>query len=412
MTQIPLNIIRMRVDKETALANSQTYIEKNPDFQRTYESWDDKLRTRFIETILCGRAMNPIWTILNPMDNCEDVLDGMHRLTTAIDFMNNKFKLAGEYFMEPQKKESLHGKTFKELSFEDQNRVRNYNFMFNQLDSSYRTDLNKLRDQYEILNRSSKPLNTYELNKVLYNPFFDLISKHKEELKTWFIDKKDKRGAVDTEIIEMFVLSYDLPGSWSSIRKVCESFYTEQLGETEQSVRTYLTENTEEIKGRLLFMKKVVATLKDNKFFSEEPAIYKKYYLPYKFIISRLIHKIKDIATLNRNLGVILPKLKEEVAKVDDYTNRNASFQRSFIQSIDQALDECIRPEKRLFTKTDIARKLQEQGGVCNICRLAKEKYEGDHIVEWTNGGDTNYENLQVLCKRCHYIKTSAMNHV
>lgn len=411
MSHFPLSIIRMRVDKETARATDQMYIELNPDFQRTYESWDDKMKTRFIETIHFNRAMNPIWTILNPIDNCEDVLDGMHRLTTAIDFMNNKFKLVGKYLMDSQKSESLDGKTFDDLSFEDKNLIRNYKFTFNQLDSSYRTDLNKLRDQYEILNRSSKPLNKYEFHKVLYNPFFDLISKHKSELNTMFIDKTDKRGVVDTEIIEMFVLSYDLPTSWSSISNVCQDFYENHLGETEQSVRTYLTENTEEIKTRLLFMKKIVATLKDNKFFSDDKRTYKKYYLPYKFIISRLIHKFKDNATLNRHLVGILPKLKEEIAKVDSFTNRNASFQRSFIQSLDQMLDDYIRPEKRLFSKPDIARKLQEQDDVCNVCRLSKEKYEGDHIVEWTNGGETVYENLQVLCKLCHYNKTSAMNH-
>ena len=98
MSSIPLSIINLRTNKETAIATNQIYINKNPDFQREYEAWDEKLKTRFIETILIGRAMNPIWTILNPDDNSEEVLDGMHRLTTALDFLNNKFKLNSKYF--------------------------------------------------------------------------------------------------------------------------------------------------------------------------------------------------------------------------------------------------------------------------------------------------------------------------
>jgi uncharacterized protein with ParB-like and HNH nuclease domain len=93
MCSIPLSVINLRINKETAIAANQTYINKNPDFQREYEAWDDKLKKRFIETILIGRYMNPIWTIFNLEENSEEVLDGMLRLTTALDYFNDKFKL-------------------------------------------------------------------------------------------------------------------------------------------------------------------------------------------------------------------------------------------------------------------------------------------------------------------------------
>ena len=99
MSSIPLSIINLRTNKEIAISTNQIYINKNPDFQREYEAWDDKLKTRFIETILIGRAMNPIWTISNPDDNSEEILDGMHRLTTALDYLNNKFMLNSKYFI-------------------------------------------------------------------------------------------------------------------------------------------------------------------------------------------------------------------------------------------------------------------------------------------------------------------------
>ena len=97
MTTLNLSTINVRINKEHALAMNLTYINKQPDFQREYDAWDDKLKTRFVETMLIGRAMNPIWTILNSDENSEEILDGMHRITTATDFLNNKFKLNDKF---------------------------------------------------------------------------------------------------------------------------------------------------------------------------------------------------------------------------------------------------------------------------------------------------------------------------
>jgi len=412
MSQIALSIINLRTNREVAIATDQIYINKNPDFQREYEAWDDKLKTRFIETILIGRAMNPIWTILNPDENSEEILDGMHRITTALDFLNNKFKLNSKYFTDEVRGEKYDKKSFEEVSQDDQHRIRNYNFTFNQLDSTYRTDVNKRRDMYEILNKSSKTLNDYEFNKVLYGSFFELFSSYKNELNSLFFHKNDKRGEVETEIIDTLVLSKELPSSWSSVNMLREQFYESTLGDTENSVNTYLSANKEDIKTNLIFMKKIIECLKDNKFFSDDKKIFNKYYLPYKFMISRLINKFKDISIFNRCIMEIMQMFKFEIIDVDiqsilDCKSRNAVFQRKLVELIDSIIDNVLSKnnDKRLFSKNDIKKKLEQQGGVCNICKESKEHYEGDHIIPWSSGGKTVYENLQVLCKFCHFQK-------
>ena len=259
-TCLSLSIVNLRSQKETAIGANQVWINKNPDFQREYDAWDDKMKTRFIETILIGRAMNPIWTILNPDDNSEEVLDGMHRLTTALDYLNNKFRLNPKHFTESARGQKYDNKMFSELNFDDQQKVRNYNFIFNHLDSTYKTDANKRRDMYEILNRSSRTLNDYEFNKVLYGKFFDIVSLYKDDLNKLFFRRTDKRGELQTEIIDVFVLSGELPNSWSSLPAMCEKYYEETIGQTQESVAAYMQANEERINDQMIMMQRVVNT--------------------------------------------------------------------------------------------------------------------------------------------------------
>jgi TRAP-type C4-dicarboxylate transport system substrate-binding protein len=75
------------------------------------------MKTRFIESILLGRAMNPIWTVENSDDGTWEVLDGMHRLTTALKFLSNDFALGVS--LATLDSVLYKGKKFDDLSEED-----------------------------------------------------------------------------------------------------------------------------------------------------------------------------------------------------------------------------------------------------------------------------------------------------
>lgn len=47
-------------------------------------------------------------------------------------------------------------------------------------------------------------------------------------------------------------------------------------------------------------------------------------------------------------------------------------------------------------------------GKTCNYC--GDIGLEVDHVIELAAGGENSIENLQVLCKNCHKIKTSNFN--
>lgn len=414
MTSLSLSVINIRINRENASSMGQNFINKNPDFQREYEAWDDRLKTRFVETMLIGRAMNPIWTILNPDDgDSEEILDGMHRITTATDFLNGKFCLVGKHFTTEDFKSKYDGKIFKDLSADEKSKIRNYNFMFNHLDSSYRFDVKKRMDMYEILNRSSRTLNDYEFNKVLYSSFYDIIREFKNKFKVLaFIRKKDTRGEIDSEIISFLSLSSNLPNSWSSVTDLRNKFLSNELGHSEESVTDYLNKNTKDLKEKLTFIYKIVKRLNDEKLFDQE---FTKNYILHKFFVCRLCFKMKNISNFNRHILTLIQEYKDQIVNQEIQiklacSQRNSVFQKKLCKLLDDIIgkefDIFDEKNKRLFKKDTILKKLKEQNDKCNLCsKDLNSNFEGDHIKEWSKKGKTEYENLQVLCLDCHRKK-------
>ena len=62
----------------------------------------------------------------------------------------------------------------------------------------------------------------------------------------------------------------------------------------------------------------------------------------------------------------------------------------------------------RVFSDKDKQRKLIEQGCKCAKCQtdISMETSQGDHIIPWSKGGHTIYDNLQMLCKKCNGAKS------
>lgn len=55
----------------------------------------------------------------------------------------------------------------------------------------------------------------------------------------------------------------------------------------------------------------------------------------------------------------------------------------------------------RGFTDSQKREVFEKQKGICNICNKEFEinEMEADHITPWHEGGKTNIENCQMLCK-------------
>ena len=133
-------------------------------------------------------------------------------------------------------------------------------------------------------------------------------------------------------------------------------------------------------------------------------------------MVCRLYFTLNNISIFNRHIKEILKDLKSKIFDVDiqielECKSRNAMFQKKLINLIDTIIishyDKNDEKNNRYFNKKIINEKLQAQNNKCNICQcdLSNREYDGDHINPWSNGGKTEYSNLQVLCKYCHQKK-------
>ena len=67
------------------------------------------------------------------------------------------------------------------------------------------------------------------------------------------------------------------------------------------------------------------------------------------------------------------------------------------------------RMRKHPEIRTSVAKLLKKQKGKCNYCQLTfttEDKIERDHVIPRQAGGNKLKDNLQLLHKHCHDVKT------
>lgn len=139
-------------------------IDLTPDFQR-HLVWDNKRKSRLIESILL-RIPLPMFYFAQDEDGFISVVDGLQRLSTIKEFMDNKLRLKDLEYLE----EKCGGKYYNHDSKQsiDQKYFRWFNMTqitVNVIDPSSPTKLKY--DVFRRINTGGKPLNNQEIRNCL-----------------------------------------------------------------------------------------------------------------------------------------------------------------------------------------------------------------------------------------------------
>jgi len=81
-----------------------------PDYQRQ-EVWDDKQRSRFIESVFLGVPIMPFLVSFVPKTGVLEIIDGSQRIRTLVRYLNDDLKLRGL-----KKLTLLNGTKFSQMS--------------------------------------------------------------------------------------------------------------------------------------------------------------------------------------------------------------------------------------------------------------------------------------------------------
>jgi hypothetical protein len=139
-----------------------------PSYQRKY-TWENKRKSRFIESILMGLPVPFLFFWENPDTGQLEVVDGSQRLRTLEEFVLGDFSLG-----ELEELSLLTGFRFRDFPLSRQRKIRNRSIRGIVL--SEHTNEQSRFDLFERINTSSKVANPSEVRRgALGGPFQDMV---------------------------------------------------------------------------------------------------------------------------------------------------------------------------------------------------------------------------------------------
>lgn len=132
----------------------------DPTFQRK-DVWNSKQRSELIESILMGIPI-PVMYFFETTDGRKQVVDGRQRITTIINYLNDRFSLKELKILS-----GLNGSKFSDLDTKLQGIIEDHQFSVNIIQPP--TPERVKYDIFDRVNRGGTRLNNQEMRNALYN---------------------------------------------------------------------------------------------------------------------------------------------------------------------------------------------------------------------------------------------------
>jgi len=167
----------------------------NPDFQRK-DVWKGKQRPELIESILMGIPI-PIMYLFETADGRKQVVDGRQRITTILDFLNNKFPLRDLKILH-----DLNGSRFSDLDKKLQGIFEDYQLYVYVIQPP--TPERVKYDIFDRVNRGGTRLNNQEMRNALYGGKATELLKELSESDAFL--KATERGVSPTRMKDQYII--------------------------------------------------------------------------------------------------------------------------------------------------------------------------------------------------------------
>ncbi len=352
-----------------------------PAFQREFV-YKDKQRDEVINTVKKGFPLNVIYWVITSDDGKIDLddpdfniyddkyhfelLDGQQRTLSICQYINGDFSIDYQFY--------------HNLTTDIQQEILDYKLMVYVCEG---TDSEKL-DWFKIINIAGEKLYDQELRNAIYTgPWLSDAKRHfsKTNCPAYQLANKYLAGnAIRQDYLQTAI-------SWIADR--------DNITIEEYMARHQHDANCNEL---WLYFTGVITWI--------DTLFPKKNYRPimkgqpWGDLYNQYHDKNYDIDTLESMIKDLL---------LDDEVENNKGIYQ-YIFTVDENRkngDEQILRLRAYSEKMKIAQ-YEKQQGICKICgkHFEYDEMEGDHIVPWHDGGKTEPDNLQMLCKHCNRTKS------
>ena len=333
-------------------------LDIRPPYQREFV-YKEKQRNAVIDTLTKDFPLNVMYWAVRENGGFE-VIDGQQRTISIAQYINGDFSFQDKYF--------------HNLQHDQQQQILNYKLSIYLCQG---TDSEKL-EWFKTINIAGEKLTNQELRNAVYH------GSWLSEAKKFF----SKNGCPAYEIGNKYL-------NGVAIRQ--EYLETAIKWISHNDIEDYMAKNQHEPDANKLcsYFQSVINWIK---------AVFPKYRKEMKGIDwGELYNEFKE-------QQLDSAKLEQEIAKLiqdDDVGNKKGIY--TYVLT---------RKEKHLniraFTDTQKRQQYEEQQGICLKCtgddknkQWDINEMEADHITPWSEGGKTDIQNCQMLCKDCNRRKSN-----
>lgn len=331
-----------------------------PAFQREFV-YKEKERNAVIDTVLKGFPLNVMYWSVDKNGNYE-LLDGQQRTISICQYCNDDFSVLIDG----------NPKIFHGLPIDVQNRILDYKLMIYICEG----DESEKLDWFKIINLAGVELTQQELRNAVYTG-------------EWLTDAKryfSKTGCVAYKVANKY-LSGEM--NRQAYLEAALDWISDRDGITIEQYMAAHQKNTNASELWLYFQNVITWVQTAFPHFRKEMKG-----LKWGRLYNKYGNKPVDPAQLEKE--IIRLMMDDDVTKKSGVYEYLLSYNEKFLSI-------------RTFTDSQKRAAYERQKGICKICKKYFEfdQMEGDHIKPWCEGGKTEANNLQMLCKDCNRSKSN-----
>jgi hypothetical protein len=360
----------------------------------------------------------PIYFAQMPGSNLE-VIDGQQRLTTLVHFLDNKMPLQKLHRIS-----SLNGKLFKDISDDQQEKILDSQIRSVVIDTGSSPDLRY--EVFERLNRGSVALNEQELRNSIYRgPFRDLLSQLEKD-SSWRKVKGSNEPEPRFKEREMILRFFAFANRIDQYRGNLKRFLNEYMSMHAPNDPQLLTEQAETFRQAMRNIYSVFGDKSARLYITgtaDHPSNDGRW--DHKFSVSALDlqassligqseSKVQEAAEQIREAYIFYlltnPQVRLAISRQPAGTQATKTRWFGFRAQVQEILGKTI-VEPRFFTY-NFRRELYEKQPICRICGNEIHAFDDstvDHIIPYSKGGETTYDNAQLAHRSCNARKCAKL---